>query len=584
MFRSIRWRLVASFVLLTLSTVLLVGVLAVSLLQRYVAGQEHDYLTANAEAVAQRAIAHMRPVPDQTALEELVRTASFLGNARVRILDGEGQVLADSGRASHRDQALWIVRVPPRGTPSPFDGLPGPLIVVPAADSHLEEPASVERVLNDLELQGIVPVNFELSANLLRELPAGAEFLVAERRVSPWGTRFVFGSLVQADQIADMVENQTGGRAAEPLPVSAGDLPSGPEKVVSVPIGDEADALGFAELRKSPDAVAEAVATARRALLLAGGGTTLLAVLVGLLVSGRLTQPLQRLTAATAEMSGGDLSVRAPVHRDDEIGQLAGQFNRMAERLEASFSELAAERDTLRRFIADASHELRTPITALRNFNELLQGAAAGDPDARQEFLAESETQLGRLAWITDNLLDLSRIEAGLVSLDLAEHDARDLVAATASAFRARAADRGLTLATEVPATPLQLHGDRHRIELALSNLLDNALKFTQPGGRVEIGAQRVGQKARLWVADDGQGISPEDLPHVFERFYRGRAQDAEAVKGSGLGLAIVRSIAEAHGGHVWAESELGYGSRITLELPLNPQQETAAATSSPGP
>jgi len=584
MFRSIRWRLVASFVLLTLSTVLLVGVLAVSLLQRYVTGQEYDYLTANAEAVAQRAISHMQPVPDQTALEELVRTASFLGNARVRILDGEGQVLADSGRASHRDQALWIVRVPPRGTPSPFDGLPGPLIVVPAADSHLEEPASVERVLNDLELQGIVPVNFELSANLLRELPAGAEFLVAERRVSPWGTRFVFGSLVQADQIADMVENQTGSRAAEPMAISAGDLPSGPERVVSVVIGDEADALGFAELSKSPDAVAEAVATARRALLLAGGGTTLLAVLVGLLVSGRLTQPLQRLTAATAEMSGGDLSVRAPVHRDDEIGQLAGQFNRMAERLEASFSELAAERDTLRRFIADASHELRTPITALRNFNELLQGAAAGDPDARQEFLAESETQLGRLAWITDNLLDLSRIEAGLVSLDLAEHDARDLVAATASAFRAQAADRGLTLATEVPATPLQLHGDRHRIELALSNLLDNALKFTQPGGRVEIGAQRAGQKARLWVADDGQGISPEDLPHVFERFYRGRAQDAEAVKGSGLGLAIVRSIAEAHGGHVWAESELGYGSRITLELPLNPQQETAAATSSPGP
>ncbi|MGD2146814.1 MAG: HAMP domain-containing sensor histidine kinase, partial [Anaerolineae bacterium] len=512
-----------------------------------------------------------------TSLEELARTASFLGNARVRILDGEGQVLADSGRASHRDQALWIVSVPVRGTPSPFDGLPGPLIIVPAADSHLDEPASADRILNDLELQGIVPVTFELSEDLLRELPTGAEFLVAERRVSPWGTRFVFGSLVQAEQIADMLGNQTGGREAEPVAFSVEDVPSDPDRVVSVPIGDETDTLGSAELSKSPDAVAEAVATARRALLLAGGGTTLLAVLVGLLVSGRLTQPLKKLTAATAEMSGGDLSVRAPVHRDDEIGQLARQFNRMAERLEASFSELAAERDTLRRFIADASHELRTPITALRNFNELLQGAAADDPDARQEFLAESETQLGRLGWITDNLLDLSRIEAGLVSLDLSEHDARDLVAATASAFRPQALDRGLTLATEVPATPLQLRCDRHRIELALSNLLDNALKFTRPGRRVEIGAQLVGQKARFWVADDGQGIPPEDLPHVFERFYRGRGQDQSAVEGSGLGLAIVRSIAEAHGGRVLAESRLGYGSRITLELPLNPQQATAA-------
>jgi signal transduction histidine kinase len=292
---------------------------------------------------------------------------------------------------------------------------------------------------------------------------------------------------------------------------------------------------------------------------------------VGLLVSGRLTRPLHELTQATSEMSGHDLSIRAPVHGEDEIGQLARQFNRMAERLEASFSELAAERDTLRRFIADASHELRTPITALRNFIELLQGAAAHDPEARREFLTESEAQLERMAWITGNLLNLSRIEAGLVTLDIAEHDARDLITATAAAFRAQAEERGIILTYALPEEPLLVRCDRHRIELALSNLLDNARKFTPPGEQVQIGVARDDETVRLWVEDSGAGIAPEDLPHVFDRFYRGRRQDASTQVGSGLGLAIVRGIVQAHGGRVAAASRPGQGTRFTLELPVNP-------------
>jgi signal transduction histidine kinase len=580
MFRSIRWRLVASFVLLTLLTVTLVGVLAVSLLQRYVEGQEREYLTANAEAVAQQAVAHLQPVRDQAKLEELARTASFLGNARVRILDENRQVLSDSGRQSSREQALWIMTSPGLGTPSPYMQLPGSVIVVPPVHIQADGRDQIDRVLEDLRLRGIVPLTFDTAEDILRELPPGSEFFVAERRVSPWGTRFFFGSWQQVNLVAKDGPAQTTpvavARASEP--VEAPPLRSA--RVVTVPIEAGAESLGFVELSKGPDVVAEAVATARRALLLAGGGTTLLAVVVGLVVSGWLTRPLQELTEAATEMSSTDLSIRAPVRRGDEIGQLAGQFNQMAMRLEESFSELAAERDTLRRFIADASHELRTPITALRNFNELLQGAAADDPEARQEFLAESGNQLERLAWITGNLLNLSRIEAGLVALDIAAHDAGDLIRAATSAFRPRAEEKGVALALTLPESPLAVQCDRHRIELALSNLLDNALKFTAPGGRVEVGAERDDRWVRLWVTDSGPGITPEDLPHVFDRFYRGQGKDGSALEGKGLGLAIVRGIAQAHGGQVSAASTPGRGSRFTLELPLEPDPQMRGAQS----
>jgi two-component system phosphate regulon sensor histidine kinase PhoR len=229
---------------------------------------------------------------------------------------------------------------------------------------------------------------------------------------------------------------------------------------------------------------------------------------------------------------------------------------------------------------------LRTPITALRNFNELLLGAAADDPEARHEFLRESQAQIERLAWITAHLLDLSRIEAGLVTLDANTHDVAELIEAAVAPFRLEAQSKEVALTAVLPDVPVAIVCDRPRVEVALSNLLDNALKFAPPGGHIEIGAERTGDTVRLWVEDSGPGILPEDLPRVFERFYRGRsvpaAEDSGQTsgaqagqdEGSGLGLAIVRSIAEAHGGHVSAESDPGQGARFTLELPLEPAHQ----------
>jgi two-component system sensor histidine kinase MprB len=292
-------------------------------------------------------------------------------------------------------------------------------------------------------------------------------------------------------------------------------------------------------------------------VLLVLGGVAL-AALLGRLVAGAAVQPLKRLTAATEHVAATrDLSGRIERVGEDEIGRLAGSFNAMLDALERSVSALDASVDAQRQLVADASHELRTPVTSLRTNIEILQQQGASmDPEEQRGLLADVVEQIEELTLVINDLIDLARGEeqredSEELRLDLLIEEVVERARRHAPATQLRVV-LPPTLITGVPA----------RLERAVGNLIDNAIKYSPPGQPVEIALSAT----QLTVRDHGPGISAEDLPHIFDRFYRGA--EARGRPGSGLGLAIVRQVATQQGGSIAAESAPGGGTLMRLRLP----------------
>ncbi len=301
-----------------------------------------------------------------------------------------------------------------------------------------------------------------------------------------------------------------------------------------------------------------------------------LSVVVSAWLARRFTTPLRQLTDAARGLAEGDLARRVPMRQvrsgSSEIAELAVQFNAMADRVEESVEVIRRDRDRDRDFLADVSHELRTPLAALRTFNDLLKERAGDDPEARAEFLESSGQQIDRLDWLAQNLLELSKLDSGLVLLDLRPDDIRAAVETAADQTAAAARKRGVRLEVRLPEVPLRIRHDPQRIGQVVANLVGNAVKFTPRDGSVTIDLESSAEGARIIVADTGVGIEPAELPHIFERFYRGSRANEARGSGSGLGLAIVRSIVDMHGGSIVVESRVGEGSRFTVELPRDPR------------
>jgi signal transduction histidine kinase len=310
------------------------------------------------------------------------------------------------------------------------------------------------------------------------------------------------------------------------------------------------------------------------------------AVVVAAALTRRITTPVRRLTEASRDLAEGDLARRVPseVIEDGpvELSELGLQFNAMAERLQESVEIIRRDRDRSREFLADVSHELRTPIAALRTFNELLTEGAADDPSARAEFLETSRAQLERLDWLAQNLLELSKLDSGLVLLDIRPEDLRSSVEQAVEQSAATARRRGVELTMTRVDTPIPIRHDPGRIGQVVANLIGNAIKFTPRGGavRVDVHGEADGG-ASITVVDTGIGIEPAELPRIFDRFFRGsRASEARG-SGSGLGLAIVRGIVEMHGGTVTVESRPGAGATFRVTLPANPRPPAGATSGS---
>jgi len=290
----------------------------------------------------------------------------------------------------------------------------------------------------------------------------------------------------------------------------------------------------------------------QRAAMVGGAVALAVAAILGSLLIVQLSAPLRRLIRATERIARGDLSHRVKVRTRDEIGQLAKAFNRMAEALERSE---AARRNLL----ADVAHELRTPLTVIQgNLEAMLDGVFPTTP----ETLAPVYEETLHLGALIEDLRLLTLAEAGHLPLHRQRVELSELVRGACEAIRPAAADEGVEVKVETEPE-LWVDADPIRIRQVLGNLLANALRHSPKGGTIHVRAQRRGSEAWVSVRDEGPGIAEEDLPHIFERFYR--ADRARSGEGTGLGLAIARELVRLHGGRIWAENERGAVFTFTL-------------------
>jgi signal transduction histidine kinase len=286
--------------------------------------------------------------------------------------------------------------------------------------------------------------------------------------------------------------------------------------------------------------------------------------LVGLLLSGAVSRPLRRLTAAAGAVARGRLDQQVPVRSRDELGRLSQAFNEMTGRLRAA-------RQTQVDFVANVSHELRTPLTAVKGLLETLRDGAVDDPQVRDHFLETVESETDRLIRLVNDLLTLSRADSEALNLRSEPTDLGSLAQAVVQRLGRRAEARQVLLRVQSQDGGLLALADRDRVEQVLVNLLDNAVKYSRPGGTVTIAVEDGSDgMVRVRVSDEGVGISSEDLPRVGERFYRADKARSRAEGGSGLGLAIAQALAEAQGGRLWLESEEGRGTVVTFTLPVS--------------
>jgi heavy metal sensor kinase len=282
----------------------------------------------------------------------------------------------------------------------------------------------------------------------------------------------------------------------------------------------------------------------------------------GIFLAGRALQPIDRLTRLAGEISAGNLRQRlGPTRQRDEVGRLAATFDTMLDRLEQAFHQQ-------RQFVADASHELRTPLTIIRGDLDVLLRRAR-TPDEYAEALRNWREEITRLSQLAEDLLTLAQADSGhavrafeLINLD-------DVVEESAAGARRLAQDRGVQLEVMLEQRPLPIVGDPILLRQLVFNLMDNAVKYTPRGGRVAVWLTAQSTVATLMVADTGTGIASQDLPHIFDRFFRADEARSRHQGGSGLGLAIARWSAEAHGGTITVQSQVGKGSTFTVVLPL---------------
>lgn len=285
----------------------------------------------------------------------------------------------------------------------------------------------------------------------------------------------------------------------------------------------------------------------------------LLAFLLSYFLARRLSRPLKDMSAAAKNIAGGNFEERIKIQSADEIGQLGAAFNDMAVSLE--------NLENMRRgFVSDVSHELRTPMTSISGFVEgILDGTIP--KDMQNQYLKIVLDEARRLGRLISDLLDVTRLEGGKIPLDIRFFDINELIRRRVASLENNLAEKRLNVTAEFDKERKMVKGDKDAIERVLTNILDNAVKFSPHGGHIKISVSDVAQKVHISIENDGGGIEEGELKHIWERFYKTDKSRAQDKQGTGLGLYIVQSIIHAHGQKVWAESAVGAYTRFTFTL-----------------
>ncbi len=298
-------------------------------------------------------------------------------------------------------------------------------------------------------------------------------------------------------------------------------------------------------------------------LVFAGG----MAMALGYFLSDTVTDRIHLLKGAAEKLARGNLETRVQVAGRDEVATLANSFNQMAAQLQGA-DEKQRELERLRTdLIAWVSHDLQTPLASIRAILEALYDGVVEEPETVKRYLSTAQRDVRSLSILIDDLFQMAQLDAGGIPLELADSSLSDLVSDTLESFSELAARQGLTLEGSVESGVDPVLMDTQRIGRVLNNLIGNALRHTPAGGKVEVQARRTDQGVEVVVCDSGEGIREEDLPNIFESFYRGEKSRSRATGGAGLGLAIARGIVRAHGGQIWVESQPG-DTRFLFTLP----------------
>jgi signal transduction histidine kinase len=289
---------------------------------------------------------------------------------------------------------------------------------------------------------------------------------------------------------------------------------------------------------------------------------TLVAALATVWVSRSIVQPLYQLRESAVKLSQGNLSHRVDYAHRDEIGEVAAAFNEMADEVRSMLEEQRA-------FASNTSHELRTPLTTIRLRSEALRYDDQLDPATARQYIAEIDDEVIRLGALIEDLTLLSRFDAGRAELGNTQIDVGRLAASLQSHMATQARAKGVTLEFTAPPETVVVSASMNHLNVVLRNVLDNAVKYTQEGGRIAWQLTACGTGAQFHIEDTGQGILPEHLPHLFERFYRADRARSRDVPGTGLGLALVKSILDAYGGSITIHSAgRGRGTQVTIVWP----------------